>query len=98
MNEQVLLGLVAAPPSGTVVINSRCTVRSEGDQRLVVVAGLPVHHYGADDLVGAAYAMVFLEQPGVRSGICHLLNLHEELPAFRHCAPATSRSWTPHGR
>jgi transposase len=43
-----------------VVINARCSLRIEADQRVVVVAGLPVHHYRSGDAVAAAYAMVFL--------------------------------------
>ncbi|MGQ0654211.1 MAG: putative transposase, partial [Betaproteobacteria bacterium] len=31
---------------------------------MIVVAGLPVHHYGADDAVAEAYAMVFLVESG----------------------------------
>jgi hypothetical protein len=35
--------------SSTVVINARCSLRIEADQRVIVVAGLPVHHYRAVD-------------------------------------------------
>jgi transposase len=45
-------------------INARCALRAEGEQRVVVVAGLPVHHYSAQDAVAAAYAMVFLVDAG----------------------------------
>jgi hypothetical protein len=37
-----------------VVINARCSVRIEADQRVIVVAGLPVHHYRAGDAVAEA--------------------------------------------
>ena len=47
-----------------MVINARCSLRIEADQRVVVVAGLPVHHYRAADLVAEAYAMVFLVESG----------------------------------
>jgi transposase len=47
-----------------VVINARCSVRIEADQRVIVVAGLPVHHYRAEDAVAEAYAMVFLVESG----------------------------------
>jgi hypothetical protein len=30
-----------------VIINARCSLRIEADQRVIVVAGLPVHHYRA---------------------------------------------------
>ncbi len=65
MSAQLALALPAPPSSSeTVVINSRCRLAQEGDQRVVVVAGLPVHHYSGDDLVAAAYAMVFLVDSG----------------------------------
>ena len=51
-------------PSNTVVINARCSLRIEADQRVIVVAGLPVHHYRAEDAVAEAYAMVFLVESG----------------------------------
>jgi transposase len=60
MNAQLALALPCAAPSNTVVINARCSLRVEEDQRVIVVAGLPVHHYCADDAVAEAYAMVFL--------------------------------------
>jgi hypothetical protein len=40
-----------------VVINARCSLRIEAGQRVIVVAGLPVHHYSAEDAVAAAYAI-----------------------------------------
>jgi len=54
------------PPvsSGVRSINARCVLRAEGEHRVVVVAGLPVHHYSAQDAVAAAYAMVFLVDAG----------------------------------
>ena len=47
-----------------MVINARCSLRIEADQRVIVVAGLPVHHYRAEDAVAEAYAMVFLVASG----------------------------------
>jgi transposase len=47
-----------------VVINARCMLRMEDNQRVVVVAGMPVHHYNAEDEVAEAYAMVFLAESG----------------------------------
>jgi transposase len=47
-----------------VIINSRCTLRIEGEQRVVVVSALPVHHYSANDVVAEAYATVFLVDSG----------------------------------
>jgi DNA-binding CsgD family transcriptional regulator len=39
-------------------------LRVEGEQRVVVVAGLPVHHYGVGDPVAEGYAMVVLVDSG----------------------------------
>jgi len=64
MSAQLALALPCAAPSNTVVINARCSLRVEEDQRVIVVAGLPVHHYCADDAVAEAYAMVFLVETG----------------------------------
>ena len=65
MSTQQALALPSPAPSNTVVINARCSLRIEADQRVLVVAGLPVHHYRAEDAVGAeAYAMVFLVESG----------------------------------
>ena len=62
MSAQHALPLPSHTPSNTVVINARCSLRTEADQRVIVVAGLPVHHYRAGDEVAEAYAMVFLVQ------------------------------------
>jgi hypothetical protein len=39
-------------------------LRIAAGQRVIVVAGLPVHHYRAEDAVAEAYAMVFLVESG----------------------------------
>src|SRR5881397_2302724 len=64
MSAQLALALPCAAPSNTVVINARCSLRIEADQRVIVVAGLPVHHYRAADAIAEAYAMVFLVDSG----------------------------------
>src|SRR5499433_3681190 len=64
MSTQQALPLPSPPPSNTVVINARCSLRMETDQRVIVVAGLPVHHYRAEDGAAEAYAMVFLVDSG----------------------------------
>lgn len=64
MNTQLGLGLPAAPPSDTVVINARCTLRREVEQRVIVVGGLAVYHYCVADAVAEAYAMVMLVESG----------------------------------
>src|ERR1700726_2355250 len=64
MSTQQILALPAPAPSNTVVINARCSLRIEADRRVIVIAGLPVHHYRAEDTVAEAYAMVFLVESG----------------------------------
>ena len=64
MSAQQALALPSPAASNTVVINARCSLRIEADQRVIVVAGLPVHHYRAEDAVAEAYAMVFLVGSG----------------------------------
>jgi transposase len=64
MSAQQALALPLPAASNTVVINARCTLRIEAGQRVIVVAGLPVHHYDAEDVVAEAYAMVFLVESG----------------------------------
>lgn len=64
MTEQLHLSLPESPSSGTIIINAQCTLRIEGEQRVVVVSGFPVHHYSARDAVAEAYAMVFLVGSG----------------------------------
>ena len=64
MSAQQALALPSPATSNTVIINARCSLRIEADQRVIVVAGLPVHHYRAADAVAEAYAMVFLVESG----------------------------------
>jgi transposase len=64
MSIQQALALPPPAASNTVVINARCSLRIEAGQRVIVVAGLPVHHYRAEDAVAEAYAMVFLVESG----------------------------------
>jgi len=47
-----------------VIINVRCSLRIEVDERVIAVAGLPVHCYRANDAVAEACAMVFLVEQG----------------------------------
>jgi hypothetical protein len=49
MNTQHALALPSPAASNTVVVNARCSLRIEADQRVIVVAQLPVHHYRAGD-------------------------------------------------
>ena len=64
MATQQELPLAAPVPSGPLSINARCALRSEGEHRVVVVAGLPVHHYSVGDAVAEAYGMVLLVDAG----------------------------------
>jgi transposase len=64
MSAQQTLALPSPAASNTVVINARCSLRIEAGQRVIVVAGLPVHPYRAEDAVAEAYAMVFLVESG----------------------------------
>ena len=64
MSTQQALALPSPAASNTVVINARCSLRIEAGQRVIIVAGLPVHHYCAEDAVAEAYAMVFLVELG----------------------------------
>src|ERR1700674_1251401 len=64
MSTQRALVLPSPVASNTVIINARCSLRIEADQRVIVIAGLPVHHYRAEDAVAKAYAMVFLVESG----------------------------------
>ncbi|GEM_PF-2188728 len=58
------LVLPSSTSLNTVIINARCTLRVQEDQRVIMVAGLPVHHSRADDMVAEAYAMVLLVELG----------------------------------
>src|SRR5215467_11910084 len=60
MSAQQDLPLPSPAASNSVVINARCSLQIEADQCAIIVAGLPVHHYCADDAVAEAYAMVSL--------------------------------------
>jgi len=64
MSTQQALALPSPAPSNTIFINARCSLRTEADQRVIVIAGLPAHHYRAEDAVAEAYAMVFLVNSG----------------------------------
>src|SRR5215475_15439340 len=64
MSAQQDLPLPLPAASNIVVINARCSLRVEADQRAIFVAGLPVHRYCAEDAVAEAYAMVFLVEQG----------------------------------
>ena len=62
-------------PSQSVCINSRVQVRTEGDVRVVVAHGIPIHHYARQDLVAEAYAVVTL----MEDGLATVTELHRAL-------------------
>ena len=64
MSAQPALALSSPAPSSTVIINARCSLRIEADEHVIIVAGLPVHHYRGGDTVAEAYGMVFLVESG----------------------------------
>ena len=66
MTEQLALLPQRGPSSecDPIIINTRCRLLREGEQRAIVIAGLPVHHYRADDVVAEAYAIVLLADSG----------------------------------
>ena len=49
---------------GTVAVNDRCLVRTDGGHRVILVAGMPVAHYTVGDRMAEAYAMVQLVDQG----------------------------------
>jgi len=53
-----------AVPAGTTVINDRCLIRTEHGFRIVIVSGIVLVQYAADDRIAEAYAMVSLVQQG----------------------------------
>ena len=50
--------------SRTDVLNAQCTLRTEGSRRVVVVSGVAVHGYSADDEITKRYVMVSLVDGG----------------------------------
>ena len=51
-------------PEGTLVINDHCMVKTQGDQRVVIVRGVVVAQYKLSDDMAEAYAMVNLVEQG----------------------------------
>jgi DNA-binding CsgD family transcriptional regulator len=64
MDSQQELPLPVAASAASVVINGRCVLRAQDERRVVLVAGLPVHQYSAQDAVAEAYAIVLLVEGG----------------------------------
>lgn len=97
------LPLPEPAPSETIHVNERCMVRREGEHRVVLVAGLPFHHYAATDAVAAAYARVMLVESGyatqpevARAFGCSDRSIRRELMRYRAdgmSALATRSGW-----
>lgn len=51
-------------PATTIIINDRCLIRAEHDYRIVVVSGIVLSQYAAEDRIAEAYAMVSLIEQG----------------------------------
>jgi transposase len=67
MVEQHALAFPEPAPAGpltTVFVNARCQIQTVEGQRVVVVAGAPIHRFAAEDTVAAAYAAVLLVDSG----------------------------------
>jgi len=64
MPEQLPLLHPSEPDTGKTIINMKCSLRSEGEQRVLIVYGCPLHHYSVHDAVAEAYAMVLLVDHG----------------------------------
>jgi len=52
------------PREGRVFINGRCVLLADGDQRVVLVGGLPIAFFDASDRAAEANAMVLLVEQG----------------------------------
>jgi len=94
MSTQRALTLPSLPPSNTVVINPRCSLRIEADQRVIVVAGLPMHHYRVEDAVAEAYAMVFLVESGFAQQTCSIAENLQRATLTSDQRQDGSRGWS----
>jgi hypothetical protein len=54
----------SAPADGTVAVNARCLVRTQGGHRVVLVAGIVLCQYAVGDRMAEAHAMVSLVEQG----------------------------------
>jgi prepilin-type processing-associated H-X9-DG protein len=105
MTEQQTFSLPADPTSDTIIVNNRCALRVEDAQRLVIVAGLPVHHYSATDAMAEAYALVLLVDSGfatqrevARAFVCSERTVRRHQQRYAEggmTALATRSGWRP---
>lgn len=61
---ELFSGATAPAASDTIAINGRCSLRKEGEHRVVLVAGIPLAHFRREDRMAEAYAMVSLVDQG----------------------------------
>lgn len=64
IQDQPELDLAIRTSPDIIPINGKCTLKKDGVARVVYVAGLPVHHWTADDRRAEASAMVNLVMSG----------------------------------
>jgi hypothetical protein len=62
------LALPLPAVSNTVVINARCSLQIEADQRVIVIGGLAVRHYCAEDAVAVGWRRSVVRKAGVAVG------------------------------
>ena len=61
--QRKLLEFLGSPP-GTVVVNDRITIRTDGSRRAIFLQGLVLMHYEATDRAAEECAMVTLFEAG----------------------------------
>lgn len=71
-------------PESIGVINERCLIRTQGDYRVVIVAGIILAHYAVEDRMSEAHAMVSLVEQG-------LADQKEVARAFGRCKRTVRR-------
>jgi len=70
-------------PEGTRIVNERCTIRTQDEHRLVLVAGIVLAQYAVTDRMAEAYAMVHLVEQGWAT--------QQEVATAFDCSPRTVR-------
>src|SRR5258705_12439220 len=69
MSAQQAFALPLPVASNTVVINARCNLRIEADHRVIVVAGLPLHHCRAEATVADGGTKGAMRRAGWRGSV-----------------------------
>lgn len=64
--EQLALGIEEISRStDSIFINARCMLKQDGDERVLIIAGVPAHRYHRDDTLAEDYATAFLGSSGL---------------------------------